>query len=328
MNLELSDIFKFVALYAAHDLGKKFIDKMQTAGLNDLKDECTRESDGFRNVESKISESSFIPPQQKEQDTLEEKTTNHLLSRLNPQNLRTDPAQRMTNFEDSNFESKISESPVEDNDNNDINFHIRNIQSIIRDMEEIGNNNDRVHRHPEILRFSLRHSSNNRSGQNSDLSGSINSILDLSPNRVSYKFMKDIIDSFLFMLELQLYSNKPNCINIPNEFDDSNIPDEYKCPISKTIMKDPVIAADGNTYERELIETHLKNSSRSPLNGENLLYPLIIPNWNLRKLIETYINQNSQNLTNNVEEDTSVTDNSNEAIDLINNNIRELLRII
>ena len=31
-------------------------------------------------------------------------------------------------------------------------------------------------------------------------------------------------------------------------------PKEFLCPISKTLMKDPVIASDGVTYERKGIE--------------------------------------------------------------------------
>ena len=35
---------------------------------------------------------------------------------------------------------------------------------------------------------------------------------------------------------------------------EDGIPDEFKCPITTEIMKDPVIAADGITYERKSIE--------------------------------------------------------------------------
>ena len=43
-----------------------------------------------------------------------------------------------------------------------------------------------------------------------------------------------------------------------------SIPDNYKCCLSLQIMVDPVMAADGHTYEREEIEKHLKNSDKSP----------------------------------------------------------------
>ena len=35
------------------------------------------------------------------------------------------------------------------------------------------------------------------------------------------------------------------------------VPDEYCCPLSLSIMVDPVIASDGTTYEREEIERTL-----------------------------------------------------------------------
>ena len=45
----------------------------------------------------------------------------------------------------------------------------------------------------------------------------------------------------------------------------SDIPDEFKCPITLCIMKDPVIMPDGQTYEREAIANHLKASPLSPI---------------------------------------------------------------
>ena len=41
-------------------------------------------------------------------------------------------------------------------------------------------------------------------------------------------------------------------------------PSEFLCPITLCPMKDPVIAADGHSYERSALETWLKRSRRSP----------------------------------------------------------------
>ena len=41
--------------------------------------------------------------------------------------------------------------------------------------------------------------------------------------------------------------------------------DSYRCPISKMIMLDPVIAADGCTYERDMIETWFDTNKKSPI---------------------------------------------------------------
>ncbi|EOD07083.1 hypothetical protein EMIHUDRAFT_198359 [Emiliania huxleyi CCMP1516] len=54
-------------------------------------------------------------------------------------------------------------------------------------------------------------------------------------------------------------------------------PDEFLCPISKGVMRDPVVASDGHTYERVEISRVLQiYPSRSPLTRERLephLYP-------------------------------------------------------
>ena len=41
-------------------------------------------------------------------------------------------------------------------------------------------------------------------------------------------------------------------------------PDALCCPISMEIMRDPVIAADGHTYERAEIESWFANNRTSP----------------------------------------------------------------
>jgi len=45
---------------------------------------------------------------------------------------------------------------------------------------------------------------------------------------------------------------------------------EFLCPITYDLLTDPVIAADGNTYERAAIEKWLSKTQTSPLNGEAL----------------------------------------------------------
>ena len=41
--------------------------------------------------------------------------------------------------------------------------------------------------------------------------------------------------------------------------------EELQCPITHSLMDDPVVAEDGNTYEREAIERALSVHTRSPL---------------------------------------------------------------
>lgn len=51
-------------------------------------------------------------------------------------------------------------------------------------------------------------------------------------------------------------------------------------------MKQPVVAADGFTYERECIEKWLETSELSPCTGEPLAHKALAPNKVLQELIE------------------------------------------
>jgi len=56
------------------------------------------------------------------------------------------------------------------------------------------------------------------------------------------------------------------------------------CPISLQLMVDPVIAADGHTYERANIEKWLSLKSTSPMTNLPLNPKVLIPNLALKKL--------------------------------------------
>eukprot|EP00210_Caulerpa_lentillifera_P006980 g6675.t1 len=57
------------------------------------------------------------------------------------------------------------------------------------------------------------------------------------------------------------------------------------CPISLTQMKDPVIAADGHTYERKVIEQWLSRSGVSPITQQPLANNSLVPNLIIKRLI-------------------------------------------
>ncbi|CAI5464946.1 unnamed protein product [Closterium sp. Yama58-4] len=50
------------------------------------------------------------------------------------------------------------------------------------------------------------------------------------------------------------------------------------CPLSKMRMREPVVAADGYTYERAGIEKWMETSNRSPITGELFAHPMLTPN--------------------------------------------------
>ncbi|XP_069717850.1 WD repeat, SAM and U-box domain-containing protein 1 isoform X1 [Phaenicophaeus curvirostris] len=68
------------------------------------------------------------------------------------------------------------------------------------------------------------------------------------------------------------------------------VPDEFLCPITRELMKDPVIAADGYSYEREAMENWLSNKRRSsPMTNLPLPSPLLTPNRTLKMAISRWL---------------------------------------
>ncbi|KAK9821981.1 hypothetical protein WJX81_001302 [Elliptochloris bilobata] len=63
--------------------------------------------------------------------------------------------------------------------------------------------------------------------------------------------------------------------------------DVFRCPISLEIMKDPVMAADGHTYERRSIESWLESHDTSPLTNAKLDHLYLTPNHTLRAVIHS-----------------------------------------
>ena len=73
--------------------------------------------------------------------------------------------------------------------------------------------------------------------------------------------------------------------------------DHLCCPISRSIMRDPVFAADGYTYERTEIEKWLKQHNTSPSTGEELIHLDLTINCAMRSLISE--------VTSNLERNTN-----------------------
>ncbi|GLC57793.1 hypothetical protein PLESTB_001267600 [Pleodorina starrii] len=66
----------------------------------------------------------------------------------------------------------------------------------------------------------------------------------------------------------------------------------FVCPISMTIMRDPVILVEsGHTFERETIEAHFRNSDKNPLTNLRLSSKTLVPNLGLRGAIEEWLSK-------------------------------------
>ena len=70
--------------------------------------------------------------------------------------------------------------------------------------------------------------------------------------------------------------------------DDDNMPAEFKCPITHMPMKHPVVAADGNSYDRDSIRRWFKNKQTSPVTSEILKHTELVTNRALKKMMMDY----------------------------------------
>jgi Mg-chelatase subunit ChlD len=63
--------------------------------------------------------------------------------------------------------------------------------------------------------------------------------------------------------------------------------DTFYCPITHSIMVDPVIGIDGHTYEKTAIELWLSTSNKSPMTNQHMSIHDLIPNIALRNTIQS-----------------------------------------
>jgi Mg-chelatase subunit ChlD len=77
--------------------------------------------------------------------------------------------------------------------------------------------------------------------------------------------------------------------------DQIDIPSHFICPISQSIMTNPVIASDGNTYEESQIKQWMERSNESPISREPLRTD-IVTNRALKEAIEQFIETNKNKI--------------------------------
>ncbi|KAI9157003.1 hypothetical protein LWI28_015363 [Acer negundo] len=78
------------------------------------------------------------------------------------------------------------------------------------------------------------------------------------------------------------------------------IPDDFRCPISLELMKDPVIVSTGQTYERSCIQKRLDAGHKTcPKTQQTLLHTALTPNHVLKSLIALWCESNGVELPKN-----------------------------
>ena len=66
------------------------------------------------------------------------------------------------------------------------------------------------------------------------------------------------------------------------------MPVEFRCPITQMVMKKPVMATDGHSYELKAMQKWLLKKQTSPVTGKPLANTTLVINQNLKKLIRDF----------------------------------------
>lgn len=82
-------------------------------------------------------------------------------------------------------------------------------------------------------------------------------------------------------------ASKPRSdISLLKTVSDLSIPADFRCPISLDLMRDPVVVATGQTYDRESIKLWIEAGRNTcPKTGQTLAHKDLIPNLALKNLI-------------------------------------------
>ncbi|KAG5053121.1 hypothetical protein JHK87_005319 [Glycine soja] len=73
-----------------------------------------------------------------------------------------------------------------------------------------------------------------------------------------------------------------------------NVPDEFRCPISLDLMRDPVIVSSGHSYDRISIAQWINSGHHTcPKSGQRLIHTALIPNYALKSLVQQWCHDNN-----------------------------------
>jgi hypothetical protein len=88
--------------------------------------------------------------------------------------------------------------------------------------------------------------------------------------------------------------------NTNNNTTSTKHPKEFYCPLSKRIMRDPVVDPEGNAYEREAIERWLRVQSSSPVTNGYLTVEMLRPSKELKSKIYKVVGEFEGEARNNL----------------------------
>ena len=117
-------------------------------------------------------------------------------------------------------------------------------------------------------------------------------------NEVVFPFIaihdSESIEYLMSSIKRLLAEHGESSIKIEPSVTLENVPKEFVCPLTGSMMKDPVIAFDGFSYERAAIAEYLAKHNTSPVTGKAAdgMGQFLLPNNNVKAMIEKFQNEN------------------------------------
>ncbi|XP_010522979.1 PREDICTED: U-box domain-containing protein 54-like isoform X2 [Tarenaya hassleriana] len=124
-------------------------------------------------------------------------------------------------------------------------------------------------------------------------------VLNMDCPHIIETYQKERDDAIKTAEELLRHLNMEGTSSMPPSSLSSPVPDEppsyFLCPISKEIMRDPHVAADGYTYEAEELREWLRHGGEaSPITNLRLRNRNLTPNLTLRSAIREWLQQHPE----------------------------------
>ena len=93
-------------------------------------------------------------------------------------------------------------------------------------------------------------------------------------------------------LETELTAHQEELRRLKGILAERGVPDGFICPLSLEIYEDPVMAADGFSYERREIEAWFARGKRtSPKTNAELPHVMLVPNRDLRAMCQDFLDE-------------------------------------
>ncbi|KAI4302010.1 hypothetical protein L6164_035234 [Bauhinia variegata] len=109
----------------------------------------------------------------------------------------------------------------------------------------------------------------------------VNNIVD--EDNVSVEAADEAIRTLSALKDLKLKRS------LSQKLDELAVPPEFRCPISRELMRDPVILATGQTYDRPFIQRWLNEGHRTcPQTQQVLSHSMLTPNYLVRDMISQW----------------------------------------